>query len=103
MLPACAPDSCLAAFKREDYFVAYRLCLPLAEQGDPVAQSILGAMYGAGHGLALDYIEGYKWIILAAEQGEEVANQWLSLFGSVLSPQQIAEAQKRAAEWRKTH
>lgn len=102
-LSACTPDDCPAAFKREDYTVAYRLCLPLAEQGDPTAQNILGSMYGSGDGVALDYVEGYKWIILSAAQGDEIANQWLSLLGQVMSPEQIAEAQKLAAEWRKVH
>ena len=41
----------------EDYATALRLFLPLAEQGFAPAQNNLGAMYGNGQGVSLDYAE----------------------------------------------
>ena len=39
------------AFEREDYETAYKLILPLAEQGDAYAQFNLGLMYRNGLGV----------------------------------------------------
>ena len=36
------------AYKRKDYKTAYKLFLPLAEQGNAFAQALLGAMYFKG-------------------------------------------------------
>ena len=42
--------------------------LPLAQQGNPIAQYNLGAMYSNGEGVAQDYKEVIQWYRLAAEQ-----------------------------------
>ncbi len=57
------------AFKRKDYKTAYKLFLPLAEQGDADAQYMLGFMYLRGDGVPQDYQEAVKWYRLSAEQG----------------------------------
>ena len=41
----------------------------LAEQGDAVAQFLLGAMYYRGRGVPQDYAEAVRWYRLAADQG----------------------------------
>ncbi len=41
-----------------------------AEQGDPGAQTVLGAMYQLGDGVPQDYQEALKWYRLAAGQGD---------------------------------
>ena len=61
------------AFEREDYETAYKLILPLAEQGDAYAQFNLGLMYGNGLGVPQDYKEAEKWYRLSAEQGHPEA------------------------------
>jgi uncharacterized protein len=43
------------AYEIKDYETAYKLWLPLAEQGDAKAQYNLGVMYGKGQGVPLDY------------------------------------------------
>jgi uncharacterized protein len=53
---------------QQDYKTAYKLILPLAEQGDGVAQSNLGLMYSKGQGVPQDYKEAVKWYRLSAEQ-----------------------------------
>ena len=59
--------------EREDYETAYKLFLPLAEQGDASAQCGLGEMYYGGEGVPQDYAEAIKLWKLAAEQGDEEA------------------------------
>jgi len=54
---------------RKDYKTAYKLFLPLAEQGNAKAQVLLGLMYVNGQGVPQDYKEAIKWNRLAAEQG----------------------------------
>jgi len=62
-------DDAAGAFMGGDYVTALRLLWPLAEQGDPTAQTILGNMYDEGKGVPQDYEEAVKWCRLAAEQG----------------------------------
>jgi TPR repeat protein len=56
----------VAAYKRGDYASALRLWPPLAEQGDPDAQNLLGLMYDNGHVVLQDYVQAHKWSNLAA-------------------------------------
>ncbi len=58
------------AIKRGDYATAFKLCLPLAEQGDAHAQYDLGRMYDYGQGVAQDDAEAMTWYLKAAEQGD---------------------------------
>ena len=69
----------LAAAQRGDYATAHRLWRPLAEQGDVIAQTLLGTMYGLGDGVRQDYAEASKWFGLAAEQGDAVAQYNLGI------------------------
>jgi uncharacterized protein len=63
----------LDAASKGDYKAAYKLLLPLAEQGDAKAQYNLGWMYKGGLGLPQDYQETFKWWRLAAQQGHASA------------------------------
>ena len=67
------------AHKRKDYKEAFRLFLPLAEQGNTQAQSNLGLMYDKGQGVPQDDKEAVKWWRLSAEQRNERAQYNLSL------------------------
>jgi TPR repeat protein len=44
-------EDAATALEREDYETAYKLFLPLAEQGDADAQFNLGVMYQKGEGV----------------------------------------------------
>ena len=57
------------AYNRQDYETAYKLILPLAEQGSAQAQYNLALMYNFGQGVPQDYKEAVKWYRLSAEQG----------------------------------
>ena len=53
--------------------------IPLIRRMPSTAQSILGAMYYNGHGVAQDYAEAVKWFRLAANQGDANAQTILVL------------------------
>ena len=54
-----------------------------------------------GDGVAEDLVEAYKWLLLAARQGDESAKKIVTNpLESSLRPEQIAEGQKRAREFK---
>jgi len=57
----------LDAYNRGDYAEARKLLRPAAEQGEALAQTVLGAMYDSGRGVPQDDAEAVKWYRLAAE------------------------------------
>ena len=86
----------LDAYGRRDYKTAYKLWLPLAEQGLAQAQLNLGVMYKDEEGVPQDYKEAVKWFRLSAEQGVARAqNQLGKLYRQGLGvPQDYKEAVK---------
>ena len=70
------------------------------EQNYAAAQSNLGFCYAHGPGVAEDWVEAYKWLSLAARQGHEGAKNYMTVLESkLLTPEQIAQGQKRAREF----
>jgi TPR repeat protein len=82
-----------------DYAEAAKWYRKAANQGDADAQTILGSMYGEGKGVPRDYVWAYMWYSLAAAQSEK-ARSLLNLLEGMMTPDQIAEAQKRASAWK---
>ena len=74
-----AMKHCWIAALREAYQDALRLCRPLAEQGDPVAQKALAGLYYTGDGVPQDDAEAARWYRLAAEQSHAEAQYNLGL------------------------
>jgi hypothetical protein len=64
-------DKGYAAYQAGDYATALAEWRPLAEQGDALAQFVLGVMYNDGEGVPQDNAEAVKWYRLAAEQGND--------------------------------
>jgi len=93
-------DDADAAIKRRDYATALRIVRPLAERGDANAQYNLGVFYDNGLGVPQDRIRAYMWLDLAAMQGRESAATFRDLVARVMTPGQIAEAQKLTREWK---
>jgi TPR repeat protein len=89
-----------AAIKRRDYATALQLIRPLAEQGNATAQYNLGIFYDNGLGVPQDRVRAYMWLNLAAMQGREGAAALRDLIARLMTPVQIAEAQKLAREWK---
>jgi len=69
-----------------------------------IAQNLLGTMYAIGHGVPQDYVLAYKWFSLGAKhsQGREIeeAVSNRNVIKKMMTPAQVAEAQKLAREWR---
>ncbi len=91
----------------QDYQQAVCWYLKLAEQGGSFAHSAqcqLGKMYSEGEGVPQNYVEAYKWLILAAVEGEEsLTKHYVEARDALrlkMSPQQVTEAQKLAKEFK---
>ncbi len=76
-----------------------------ADQGNAGAQNNLGVMYGNGQGVLQDYVQAHKWISLSASSAttadvreQETKNR--DIVAARMTPQQIAEAQRLAQEWK---
>lgn len=74
-----------------------------AEQGFAPAQNRLGLCYSKGTGVPKDYLEAYKWLNLAVakcDAGADDAKMNLAAAERYLTPEQIAEGQRLAREFR---
>ena len=85
---------------QQDYEEAARLYRLGAEQGHPGSQIFLGTMYLFGHGVERDFVEAYMWTSLGAS-GPGVSAGALDVLTRFMTPEQIAEAEARARDWRK--
>jgi hypothetical protein len=91
-----------------DYAEAVKWYRLAADQGYADAQIKLAFMYGKGRGVPLDYVMTHVWFNIAASQysGSEQAEERnraaraRDRAASVLTPAQIAKAEKLAREWK---
>lgn len=72
-----------------------------AEAGDSAAQYNLGVMYLFGQGVEKDNVDAYAWFNLSAANGSDDAAWRRDSIERLLSPQQIADAQKRTEKLKK--
>jgi TPR repeat protein len=84
----------------QDYTQAAKWYRLAADQGNAIAESKLGVMYYFGQGVPQDYTQAHKWLNLAASQGNTEAGKNRDLLAALMTPAQIADAQKLASEWR---
>ncbi len=74
-----------------------------AEQGNAVAQHLLGLMYDKGFGLAADHVLAYMWLSLAAAAPKVRSTRTTSACATPLPPKmslgQLADAQYLARAW----
>ena len=71
-----------------------------ADQGLASAQFGLGLMYASGEGVPKDFVIAYMWRNLASAQGEGIAKPARDALETMMTPAQIAEAQKLSREWK---
>ena len=89
----------------QDHAEAVKWYQLAAEQGYAKAQSNLGLMYGEGLGVPQDFVRTHMWLSLAAfhfppgADRDMVVNNRDTL-AKLMTPAQIAEAEKLAREWR---
>jgi uncharacterized protein len=71
-----------------------------ANQGNVTAQVLLGGMYLVGEGVPQDFVAAHMWYDLAAAHGDTSAAEQRQRIATLMTPAQIAEAQKLAREWK---
>lgn len=91
------------AYNIGDYRKTLNLIQPLANAGDPRAQTILGRCYENGLGVQQDMAVAAQWFQLAAEQNYSEAQVLLAYCyeigaGVPKNPQQVMNLMSRAAE-----
>ena len=72
-----------------------------AEKGNAEAQLNLGVMYANGLGVEEDDVEAYKWFLLSGAQGTEQAKEKIPIIEKSLTPEQRAQGEKLAREFKK--
>jgi TPR repeat protein len=73
-----------------------------ADQGHATAENDLGIMYAKGRGVPQDYVLAHMWFNLSEARGDQIAVKNRDLVARLMTPAQIAEAQKLAREWKPT-
>jgi TPR repeat protein len=86
----------------QDYKQAVTWYRKAADQGDADAQYALGYMYYKGLGVPQDYVQAHMWWNLAAVSELESAIKGRDAVAGMMTPAQLAEAQKQARAWKPT-
>lgn len=84
----------------KDERLAARLFHEAAARNQVDAQAQLATLYGLGLGVASDKAEALKWMLLAARQGMSGTEDMVGFMRTEMSPLEILEGEKRAAEFR---
>ena len=83
-----------------NYTEAIDWLLKAAEFGNSDAQRKLGDCYRTGSGTTKNFFAAYKWYLLAAGSGDEIARRELEKLETQIPPSQIALAQQWAADFK---
>jgi uncharacterized protein len=84
----------------QDHAAAASWYRKAANQGRANTQASLGLMYVFGLGVPQDYVTAHMWFDLAAARGNRDAVRDRDKIAAQMTPEQIAEAQKLAREWK---
>ena len=86
---------------QQDYKMAVYYLRLAANQGNDLAQRRLGQMHERGEGVQQDFVKAYMWYSLgSANDGVEAGTRLRDALAKKMDPDQIAEAQKLAREWK---
>lgn len=77
--------------------------LGYANQGNAAAQTLLADMYVDGQGAPKNYVAAYMWYTIAAAQGDLGASLNKDVVKDLMTPKQIAEAERLTEEWFEKH
>jgi TPR repeat protein len=93
----------------QNYAEAAKWYRKAAEQGHAEAQFLLGALYYGGQGVTQNYSVAYLWMLLGisrlipSSSYYSLAVKTVDSLSSLLTMQQITEAQRQAQEWERRH
>ncbi|HUL41105.1 MAG TPA: tetratricopeptide repeat protein [Burkholderiales bacterium] len=82
---------------------AARWFMKAAVQGHGSAQLNLASLYKEGRGEPQDSVQAFAWADTASELGEFRAAKLMDTIGKSLTPQQLVQADKLAAEYRQKY
>ena len=82
----------------QDYVESAKWFRLSAAQGDAFGQYNLGVFYTNGAGMPQNYVRAHMWENLAAASGDSHAIKARDTIANLMTPQQIAEAQKMARD-----
>src|SRR5258708_4196516 len=87
----------LTAYDQGKLDTAFKLWLPLAEQGHAAAQFNIAVMYEEGSGVAKDSAQAARWYLEAAKQGDPDAQYKAGMLYEAATgvTSDLAEASKR--------
>lgn len=93
-----------------DYTTAANWYRSAADSGNATAQYALGILHAKGQGVAKDLIAAHMWFELAIAHGDKLqppvstqnAIDYRDTVAAEMNKKQIAEAEKRAREWKPT-
>jgi TPR repeat protein len=83
----------MAAYNRGDYVLAIRLFRPMAEQGNPKAQNVMGVMYRKGEGVPRNLRRAFMWFGFAAKRGDAAAKAELHEVSKSMMPAEMSQAE----------
>jgi TPR repeat protein len=83
------------------YSAPSTVATPVTEDADSYFE--LGLVYATGHGEPVDYVRAHKWFNIAAMLGDIRAREERADLAELMSPAEVAEAQKLAREWVLSH
>ena len=82
----------------EDDKEAVKWLRKAADLGEANAMVLLGHMYAEDKGVIEDDVEAYAWFNVAAANGDKKAAELRDTIKKNMTPEQIAEGQKRSRE-----
>jgi len=88
---------------KKDVTRARPLFIQAAEKGVVGAYVVLANIYALGQGVPVDLIEAHKWISLSWQGDISKSPGWQQSLESRMTPEQIAEAKRRAHDWFTQH
>ena len=84
----------------QDYAEAVKWLRLAAEKGTPMAQYSLGLLHAKGRGVPQDTVRAPMYFNLAAAEGISEAVKARDIAESLMTPEQIVEAQRLARGWK---
>ena len=84
----------------KDFMEAAKWYQKAADQGHDGAQYNLGVCYAKGEGVPKDMVMAYMWFKLSSANGYKDSPRLRDLVAELMTPEQIAEAQKLSREWK---
>ena len=87
---------------QRNYAEAVKWYRRASDQGSQVCSGFSHQCYEVGSGVPQDYVQAYMWCNLSAAQGFQLAKYRRAELEKLMTPGQIAEAQKLAREWNRS-